>query len=505
MLAKVHSAGVLGVEAYGVCAEVDVGLGLPGYNLVGLGASAVKEGSVRVRAALTHAGWKLPARKVTVNLAPADVRKDGAAFDLPIAVGILAAQDVVPRASLEGVLFLGELSLDGSLRRVAGGLPVARFARSRNVRAVVLPHDCASEAAALPDVPVFAASSLPEVAGWLNGANELPRAAELPAGPSGFDVVDLSDVRGQEHAKLALEVAAAGGHNLLLVGAPGAGKSMLARRLPTILPPLDESEALETSTVYSAAGKLGGASLIRERPFRAPHHDVSVAGLIGGGQLPKPGEISLAHNGVLFLDELPEFQRAALESLRQPLEEREVTVVRARASVRFPASFALVGAMNPCPCGYHGSQVRTCTCLGKQVQRYRGRISGPLLDRFDLQVYVQQVDFRELTAERVGEPSSTVRQRVMAARAIQHQRLSALGLHCNAQLGPRQIARWCRLDAPSLQHLKQIAERRGMSPRGVHRLLKVARTIADLNGHDSIQRSDLSCAIDFRHLDQEAP
>lgn len=271
------------------------------------------------------------------------------------------------------------------------------------------------------------------------------------------------------------------------------------------MPPLDESEALETSTVYSAAGQLGGASLIRERPFRAPHHDVSVAGLIGGGSIPKPGEISLAHNGVLFLDELPEFQRAALESLRQPLEEREVTVVRARAAVRFPASFALVGAMNPCPCGYHGSQIRACTCSLQRVARYRGRLSGPLLDRFDLQVYVQQVPFRDLTAERDGEPSSCVRERVVAARALQRERLAGMGLHCNAQLGPRQIARFCRLDAPSLTHLKEIVDRRGISPRGVHRLLKVARTIADLSGHGSITRGDLSCAIDFRHLDQEMP
>jgi magnesium chelatase family protein len=502
VLAKVQSAGVLGVEAYGVCAEVDVGLGLPGYNLVGLGASAVKEGGVRVRTALTHSGWKLPARKVTVNLAPADVRKDGAAFDLPIAIGILAANDIVPTAALDGVVFLGELSLDGSLRRVTGGLPVARFARARGVRAVILPRECASEAAALPDVPVLAASTLPEVAGWLRGANELPRASELPRIESSGSTLDLSDVRGQEHPKLALEVAAAGGHNLLLIGSPGGGKSMLARRLPTILPPLDENEALETSTIYSAAGKLDG-SILRSRPFRAPHHDISVAGLIGGGPIPRPGEISLAHNGVLFLDELPEFQRVVLESLRQPIEEREVTIVRARAAARFPASFALVGAMNPCPCGHHGSTVRACSCDVNRVRRYRSRISGPLLDRFDLHVYVQPVDYRQLTTDRESEPSNGVRDRVLRAREVQRQRLAGTPLTCNAQLGPRGINRWCRLDSESHAQLERIVQKRGMSARGVHRVLKVARTLADLADRADIARSDLQVAIDFRYLDQE--
>src|SRR5947209_3070200 len=328
-------------------------MGLPGFYLVGLGAGAVKEGSVRVRAALDYSGWKIPPRKVTINLAPADVRKDGAAFDLPIAVGVLAAQEIVPQQALDDVLMMGELSLDGSLRRVAGGLPIALYARMRGARAVILPRACAAEAAAIREVPVLAASSLPEVAAYLRGDHPLPRVEELPQHEryAACDA-DLADVRGLEYIKLALEVAAAGSHNLLLIGAPGSGKSMVARRLPTILPPLDEDEALQTSMIYSAAGKLDGASLIRQRPFRAPHQDVSLVGLVGGGSgVPKPGEISLAHNGVLFLDELPEMKRTVLEVLRQPLEERRITIVRARHAIEFPAAFALVAAMNPCPCG----------------------------------------------------------------------------------------------------------------------------------------------------------
>jgi magnesium chelatase family protein len=505
VLAKVQSAAVLGVEAYGVCAEVDVTTGLPGYHLVGLGACAVKEGGVRVRAALDHSGWKLPPRKVTINLAPADVRKDGAAFDLPVAIGVLAAQDIVPRQALDDILMMGELSLDGSLRRVAGGLPIALYARARGAKAVILPRACAAEAAAIREVPVLAASSLPEVAGYLRGELQLPRVDELP--PSELHAigdVDLSDVRGLEYVKLALEVAAAGSHNLLLIGAPGSGKSMLARRLPTILPPLDEDEALQTSMIYSAAGKLDGMSLIRRRPFRAPHQDISLAGLVGGGSgIPKPGEISLAHNGVLFLDELPELKRPALEALRQPLEERRITIVRARHSVEFPASFALVAAMNPCPCGYFGSALRNCICDTGRVRRYRGRVSGPLLDRLDLQVEVPQVEYKSLTDERCGEPSARVRERVLAARELQRRRFGGNGLHANAQMGPRQIAKWCRLDDTSSDHLGRIVQKRGISARGVHRILRVARTIADLQGKPSIDREHLQCAIDFRALDQE--
>jgi magnesium chelatase family protein len=503
VLAKVQSAGILGVEAYGVCAEVDIALGLPGYHLVGLGAGAVKEGGVRVRAALEHSGFKLPPRKVTVNLAPADVRKDGAAFDLPIAVGLLAAQELVPQAALENVLLLGELSLDGSLRRVSGGLPVAMYARAQGCRAVVLPRACAAEAAALTDLPVLAAESLPEVAAWLRGDRELARVVEPAEDDPGLDELDLADVRGLEHVKLALEVAAAGSHNLLLIGAPGAGKSMLARRLPTILPPLDEAEALETSVVYSAAGKLEGAPRVRRRPFRSPHHGTTMAGMLGGGLIPKPGEISLAHNGVLFLDELPEFKRPVLEALREPLEDGVVTIVRARTAVRFPASFALVAAMNPCPCGYNGSTARACVCDLGAVRRYRNRLSGPLIDRIDLQVWVPQLPYTQLSAEREGDPSSVVQARVREARQRQRRRFAGTRLHSNAQMRPRDLPRWCLLDGACHDTLGDLARRRGLSARAIHRTIRVARTIADLEGCEAMVRRHLLLAVDFRALDQE--
>jgi magnesium chelatase family protein len=503
VLAKVQSAGVLGVEAYGVCAEVDVALGLPGYHLVGLGAGAVREGAVRVRAALEHSGWKLPARRVTVNLAPADVRKDGAAYDLPVAVGLLAAHELVPRAALEGLLLLGELSLDGTLRRVAGGLPVALFARTAGLRGVVLPRACAEEAAALADVTIYGASSLAEVAAHLSGAQELARVTGARTFAPAAAEVDLTDIRGLEAPKLALEVAAAGGHNLLFLGPPGSGKSMLAQRLPGILPPLDESEALETSIVYSAAGQPTGGGLLRARPFRAPHHDVSLAGLIGGGVIPRPGEISLAHNGVLFLDEIPEFKRPVLEALRQPLEDRAVTIVRTRAAARFPASFTLVGAMNPCPCGYYGSSIRACLCGAERVRRYRGRLSGPLIDRFDLHVDMPHVPLAEISHGREGEPTEIVLSRVLEARERQRRRFAGTRRHANAELGPREIARHCSLSPQLEEHLARVAERRGMSTRGMHRTLKVARTLADLAAKETIDRDHLQCAIDFRALDQE--
>ncbi|MSP59190.1 MAG: ATP-binding protein [Myxococcales bacterium] len=503
MLAKVRSAGVLGIDAFPVEVEVDVALGLPAYHLVGLPTNAVKEGGVRVRAALTHSGFKLPPRKVTVNLAPADVRKDGAAYDLPTAVAILAALEMVPRAALEGLVLLGELALDGTLRRVAGGLPVAIQAFASGARGLVMPRECASEAASVSGLPVYAASTLPEVAAFLRGECDLPRAAMVPR-PRSTTGVDLAEVRGLETARRALEVAAAGGHNLLLIGPPGSGKSMLARRLPTILPPLDEHEAVETTAIYSAAGTLAGASLLSDRPFRAPHHDVSVAGLVGGGSVPRPGEISLAHHGVLFLDELPEFKRAALEALRQPLEDRRVTIVRARAAITYPASFALIGALNPCPCGYRGSPLRGCTCSPDVVRRYLARLSGPLLDRIDLHVEVPHIDYRALRSERDGEPSATVRERVLAAREIQKRRARGHdhGRYANAHMGPRQLQQHCRLDATADRHLEACVKRFALSGRAVHRILRVARTVADLAGREHLAPSDVAEAVALRALDR---
>ena len=496
MLAQLRSAGVLGIEAFPVCVEVEVANGIPGYHLVGLGAGAVKEGAVRVRAALRQVGLPLPTRKITVNLAPADVPKRGAAYDLPIALGILAAEEKVPAEPLRDVLLLGELGLDGALRRVAGGLAVALLARRSGVPTIILPRQSASEAAALPGVRVLAADHLSEVIAHLRGEQPLQAATELARAAEDAPP-DLRDVRGQEMARRALELAAAGGHSLLYVGPPGCGKSLLARRLPGILPPLSEAEALETSVVYSAAGRLPDGGLLRARPFRAPHHDISVAGLIGGGTQPRPGEISLAHHGVLFLDELPEFQRPVIESLRQPIEDRSVLVVRANMAVRFPASFALVAAMNPCPCGFDGSTRRACTCDLGRLRGYRARLSGPLLDRFDLQLRVPPVDLLALEGG-PAEGSSAVRERVAQARARQHARSGC----ANAELAGNALDEACALDERSRHVLQGVAEKRGLSARALHRVLRVARTAADLDDAARVRMPHLALALEMRALDE---
>jgi magnesium chelatase family protein len=505
VLAKVLSAGVLGIQAYTVEVEVDVALGLPGCDVVGQAAGAVKEAGVRVRSALKNCGYKLPPRKITINLAPADLRKDGAAYDLPIALGILAGMEMLPLAALDQVMFLGELALDGSLRPVAGGLPVAMHARAAGARALILPSECAAEAAAVRDLPVHSAGSILEVVAFLRGELELPRTQMVDRTPDpSLTEVDLAEVRGVEPARRALEVAAAGGHNLLFLGPPGCGKSMLARRLPTVLPPLDEHQAIETTAIYSAAGKLNGASLLAARPFRAPHHDISVAGLVGGGPVPRPGEISLAHHGVLFLDELPEFKRNVLEAMRQPLEERRVTIVRARAAITYPASCALVAALNPCPCGYRGSSLRSCTCSDGLVKRYLGRLSGPLLDRIDLHLEVPHVQYRDLQAGRDGEPSATVRERVLSAQSVQRRRWRGRARYANALLAPREVREVCALDPDADRHLERCVKRYALSARAVHRVLRVARTVADLSDRAGLIKDDISEAIQLRALDREA-